>query len=217
MHVGAPRGQVTAGHHSDSEIEHDSRATETLAMNCTKLKWVGSTMVLAMAVAGCQQPTVGGDLSNLTDSNNNGFDDIAPPVGLEFNEETNAKVRLENTIDGQDVALLASQQGIDPSLLAFVAVDVEIVLTLGYDGFESIVLRQNESLEPFTRAFETACPDTISVAVTVTANVPVAGPQNVFDQVFDLEVGVDYECGGTLNVETFADENGNPRVEVSSS
>ncbi len=186
-------------------------------MGSMKFNWIGTVAALALAIAGCQQPTSGGDLSNLADGNNNGFDDVAPPDGVEFNEETNAKVLLDNTIDSQDVALLASQQGIDPSLLAFVAVEVDIVLTLGYDGFESIVLRQSESLEPFTRAFEAACPDTISVAVTVTANIPVVGPQNVFDQVFDLEEGVDYDCGGTLNVETFADENGSPRVEVSSS
>jgi hypothetical protein len=186
-------------------------------MRYTKFNWIGIMTVLTFAVAGCQQPTSGGDLSNLVDANNNGFDDVTPPNGVEFNEETNAKVRLENTIDSQDVAVLASQQGIDPNLLAFVAVDVDIVLTLGYGEFESLILRQSESLEPFTRAFETACPDTISVAVTVTANVPVVGPQIVFDQVFDLEAGVDYDCGGTLNIETFADEDGNPRVEVSSS
>ena len=186
-------------------------------MRNTKFNWIGLVTLLAFTVAGCQQPTSGGDLSSLADANNNGFDDVAPPDGVEFNEETNAKVLLDNTIDSQDVAQLASQQGIDPSLLAFVAVDVDIVLTLNYNGFESIVLRQSESLEPFTRAFETACPDSMSISVTVTANVPVVGPQNVFDQVFDVEEGVDYECGGTLNVETFADEDGNPRVEVSSS
>ena len=56
----------------------------------------------------------------------------------------------------------------------------------------------------------TAAKDTLT-------NVPVVGPQTVFDQVFDVEAGVDYECGGILNVETYADEDGNPRVEVSSS
>ncbi|MCA9253468.1 MAG: hypothetical protein R3E58_12790 [Phycisphaerae bacterium] len=186
-------------------------------MNWTKLNWIGAMTLLTFAVVGCQQPTSGGDLSRLVDANNNGFDDVTPPDGVAFDEATNAKVRLDNTIDSQDVAQLASQQGIDPGLLNFVAVEVEIVLTMNYDGFESIVLRQSESLEPFTRAFETACPDSMSIAVTVTANVPVVGPQTVFDQVFDVEAGVDYECGGILNVETYADEDGNPRVEVSSS
>ncbi len=186
-------------------------------MSWKKFNWIGTATLLVFAAVGCQQPTTGGDLSRLADANNNGFDDVEPPDGVEFDEETNAKVRLDNTIDSQDVAQLASQQGIDPSLLNFVAVEVEIVLTLNYDGFESIVLRQSESLEPFTRAFEAACPDSMSIAVTVTANAPVVGPQTVFDQVFDVEAGVDYDCGGTLNVETFADENGNPRVEVSAS
>ncbi|NOX59466.1 MAG: hypothetical protein GXP29_11505 [Planctomycetes bacterium] len=174
-------------------------------------------MVLAMAASGCQQPTAGGDLSNLTDANNNGFDDVAPPDGVAFDEATNAKVRLVNTINGQDVAQLAEQQGIDPGLLNFVAIDVEIVLTLNYNNFESIVLRQNEALEPFSRSFEAACPDSLSVEVSVTANVPIVGPQSIFNQVFELAVGVDYECGETLSVETFADDNGNPQVNVSSS
>ena len=185
-------------------------------MRCTMTKWMGTMVMLAIAATGCQQPLPGGDLSNLADANDNGFDDVVPPDGVAFDDATNAKVRLVNTINSADVAVLAEQQGIDPSLLAFVAIDVDITLTLNYDGFESIVLRQNESLEPFTRAFEAACPDSISVAVSVDANVPVVGPQNVFSQVFDLEAGTDYDCGGTLNVETFADENGNPRVEVSS-
>jgi len=184
-----------------------------MKVSCNGFACIAVSMMLA--VAGCQQPTSDGDLDTLVDMNDNGFDDIAPPDGVTFDDETNARVTLNNTIGTEEIAALAEAQGIDSVALNFVAIEVDLVMTLIYDGFENVVVRQSQALEPFTRQLEAACPDALEVDITVTANAPVVGPQIVFSDVFELTRGTDYNCGGTLEVETFVDDAGNPQVDVS--
>lgn len=178
---------------------------------------LASALMVLVGTIGCQQPSSTGDLDNLVDADNDGFVDIAPPDGVTANEATNAKVVLSNSIGTEDIGPLAQQQGIDPSLLNLVAIEVDIVMTLNYDGFESLVLRQTQDLEPFDRAMEAACPDSVVVDVTVVAKVPFIGDQEVFSGTFEQVQGVQYECGETITVETLIDDSGLPAVNVTTS
>lgn len=168
-----------------------------------------------MAVAGCQGAVNGGDVDALADGNNNGFLDIMPPSGVAFNDESNAKMILANSIGDAEMAMLAAEQGVSPSVLNLVTFQVNLVLVLEYTGFETLTLRQRQSLAPFERRLEAACPDFIQVEVTVTAQVPVVGPQVVYDGYFELSQGVQFDCGETMTIATLVDENGNPQVDVS--
>lgn len=170
---------------------------------------------VTFALAGCQGPAADGDIDKLVDTDENGFVEITPPVGVDLDEATNAKVVLTNSIGAEDIGPLAQQQGIDPALLSFVDIEVEIVMTLDYDGFENLVLRQTQELEPFERAMEAACPDQVMVDVNVVANAPIVGPQDVFSGQFEQTQGQDYQCGDTISVETFINDAGFPNVDVS--
>lgn len=179
---------------------------------------VCAILTFAMTLmTGCQQPSSNGDIDNLVDADNDGFADITPPEGVEFNEETNAKVLLSNSIGVEDIGPLAEQQGIDPGLLNLVTIEADIVMTLVYDGFENLVLRQTQALEPFEQAMEAACPDQVLVTVNVFANVPLLGEQDVFSGDFEQVQGRQYECGDTITVETLINDAGQPAVNVSAS
>lgn len=170
---------------------------------------------MTFAMTGCQGTSANGDIDKLVDADNDGFADITPPNGVAFDDATNAKVLLTNSIGVDDIGPLAQQQGIDPALLNFVDIEVNIVMTLAYEGFENLVLRQSQDLEPFERAMEAACPDQVLVNVNVVANAPIVGPQDVFSGEFEQTQGEDFQCGDTISVETFINDAGFPNVDVS--
>jgi len=170
---------------------------------------------VSLAMTGCQGSPANGDLDKLVDGDNDGFVDINPPEGVTFDDTSNAKVLLTNSIGVADIGPLAEQQGLDPALLNFVDIEVNIVMTLSYAGFEDLVLRQSQKLEPFERAMEAACPDQVLVDVNVVANAPFVGPQDVFSGQFEQTQGEDYVCGDTIAVETFINDAGFPNVDVS--
>lgn len=184
-------------------------------MNGRNYALPGMLVVALLVVTGCQGAVTGGDVDALADGNNNGFLDITPPSGIAFEEETNAKMVLANSIGDAEMATLALEQGVNPSVLNLVTFQVKLELVLEYAGFETLTLRQRQNLAPFERKLEAACPDSVQVAVTVTAQVPVIGPQVVYDGFFDLTRGVQYDCGETMTIATLVDDDGNPQVDVS--
>ena len=178
---------------------------------------LGITLIIGLVgfVGGCGfSGPGGGDLDNLTvDANNNGFPDIDAPEGVVFDEVTNLKLRLSNSITEEDVGAIAEQQGVDASLLNFVTIVANLTVTLDYGVGEPQVLNESESIELFEKKMELACPDTAQVDVGVVANVPIVGAQDITEFSVVLTEGVDYECGQTIEVESFVDANGNPAVD----
>jgi len=184
-------------------------------------KWtslsVALLLVLPIGLVGCGAgATVGGDLDNLTeDSNDNGFLDVEPPDGVEFLTVDNVNIRLRNTVSQEDLGGLAAQFGVDPALLNLVEIVANIEVELDYGAGITDTIVESESIEPFDRRFEIACPDSLNVDVGVIAQVPLVGPQDVTDFVVNLTEGTEFECGQTVEVEVVVDENGNPDVSLS--
>jgi hypothetical protein len=169
--------------------------------------------VLLIAVSGCQNPPAG-DLEDLDDANGDGYGDVVPPDGVDFNEDTNIKVSLENEIDIDDVAALAEQYGVDPSLIGFATITIEMTLTLDYGDGITDVLEESETIAPFDKRFEVACPESALVGITVTATAPVVGEQIIFEQDVELTEGVEFECGETFGFAAFINDDGFPEVEM---
>lgn len=177
----------------------------------------GSFLAIGLAVmlAGCGATAPTGDLDSLTeDSNANGFFDVTPPDGVDFLTLDNVKVRIVNTVATDDLGGIAAQYGVDPSLLSLVDIVATIDINLDYGDGISDSLVQSESIEPFDRKFEIACPDNVAVDVAVTANVPIVGTQSITNFNVDLSQGAEYDCGQTIEVRVFINDNGNPDVTV---
>ena len=190
---------------------------QTLRNEFSALRAVFSILAvlpMVMVVVGCQQPPAG-DLDNLEDKNNNGFGDIEPPEGVPFDEATNVKLQLTNTVGRDDLGPLVAQQGFDASLLNFITLSVDMVITLEYAGNDPIVKQQSQALEPFDLKFEVACPDSVNAELSVIANVPIIGPQEIpAGAPVVVSLGNGYECGQTLTVTASLDDNGAPTVSV---
>ncbi len=170
--------------------------------------------VLAI-VPGCGTAISTGDLDNLTvDANNNGYPDVEPPEGITFSTLDNVNVGLTNTITSGDVATIAANAGVDASLLNLVTIVANMTMTLDYGNGIIDVLNESETLEPFSKKFEIAAPESVDVAVNVVVNVPLAGPQTVTNFNLTLTRGVEYEAGQTIEVTVSVDESGNPDVDM---
>jgi hypothetical protein len=50
--------------------------------------------------------------------------------------------------------------------------------------------------------------------VTVVANVPLVGRQEILAQPFEVTEGAEYECGQTILIETSLDDDGFPVIEL---
>jgi len=179
------------------------------------MMWCILLCAAPVVLVGCGASSGVGDLDALTeDLDGNGFFDVTPPEGVEFLSLNNVRVRLHNTIDGADLGSLAAEFGVDPALLNLVDLAANITIDLDYGGGITDALVQQESINPFDRKFEMACPDAIGVDVNVSAQIPLVGPQDVTDFDVDLAEGVEYTCGQTIEVEVFVNERGDPDVAV---
>lgn len=180
----------------------------------TAFACIGVACCLAFA-SGCQNSAAPGDIDALSkDANGNGYLDVDPPEGIEFLTIDNLNIRLVNSVDADDVAMLASQYGIDPSLLALATITVDFTVTMDYGDGITDVLHQTEPVEPFDMRFEVACPLSARVDVSVKASAPIVGDMDIMQDAFEMTEGFDYECGDAIGYETYVDDRGNVGVNV---
>lgn len=174
-----------------------------------------AALALALAgLAGCGAGTSPGDLDNLSeDANNNGYLDVTPPDGVEFSSLTNVNVRLHNTIDTGDLAVVAQNYGIDPSLLALATITAHLEIGLDYGANITDTLHESEEIAPFDKKFEIACPEMMDVYIYVTAAAPIIGEQVLFEETYSLVLGQDYECAEAVGFETYVSDSGFPAVD----
>jgi hypothetical protein len=166
-------------------------------------------------LAGCGAVAPTGDLDALTDdANNNGFLDVTPPDGVEFLTLDNINIRLLNTVTQDDLGPLAAQFGVDPALLNLVSIVANIDVTLDYGNGITDTISESESIEPFGKKFEIACPNSVLVDVNVVANAPIVGPQEITTFTVRMGEGAEYECGQQIEVEVIINDAGNPDVDV---
>lgn len=150
-------------------------------------------------------------LDRLPDTDGDGFPEIEPPPGVEFDAAGAVALKMINTIT-RSQAEAAAGVSLPSAVASQVSVTVQTAVTLVYaDGTEQ-VLRGTFPLGPREIAFEAACPDYVEVLVTAMADTPVTAPQAV--QTFGpfiQTLGEDsdsYACGGIISLETSTDAAG---------
>ena len=183
--------------------------------------WLCGVLVLGLCmVPACQRrpapdPEEGGIDYLVLDENENGFPDVPVPEGVEVEETGTVNVHLANTISQEDVAALVKDFiDVEADLLDLVDITLNMTITLSYDGGITDVLEDSEPFVPFEKLFEVACPNVANVAVEVVAEIPFVGPQTLEEFDADLTQGVEFECGQTLEVEAFTNDNGFPDITV---
>ena len=179
--------------------------------------WLCGMFVLGLCLMpGCQrQPAPEeGDIDYLTlDENENGFPDVPVPEGVDVEETGTLNVRLLNTISQDDlVAMLGDLVELNIDLMDMVDVILNMRITFTYDDGITDVLEDSETIVPFDKKFEVACPNSVNVAIEVVAEIPFVGPQTIEQLDHDLIQGVDFECGETFEVEAFINEQGFPEI-----
>ena len=183
--------------------------------------WLCGVLVLGLClVPACQRRPAPapeeGDIDYLIlDENENGFPDVPVPEGVEVEEIGTVNVHLANTIAQEDVAALVEDFiDVEADLLNLVEITLNMTVTLSYDDGITDVLEDSETFVPFDKRFEVACPNVAHVAVEVVAEIPFAGPQTLEEFEADLTEGLEFECGQTLEVEAFTNDNGFPDITV---
>lgn len=166
------------------------------------------------AAPGCME-TQSGDLDNLsTDANNNGFPEIQPPQGITFDEVGSINVAVSNEFTLEDAATFLDQIGLDPALVNIGTLDLDITVTLDYGNGIDDTLTDSETIRPFEKRFEVACPETATIAVDAIASAPFFGEQSVAQFQFDFTQGDNFNCGDTIEARTIMNDEGNPDFEV---
>ena len=185
---------------------------------CLQKSFIKSSALLvliALFVApGCMESQPG-DFDNLdTDANNNGFPEIQPPAGITIEEVGSVNVAVSNKLTRDDAADFLEQIGLDRNLVNIGTLSLEIVITLDYGNAIEDSPEDRETLRPFDKRFEVACPQTATIAVDAIASAPFFGEQLVATFRFDLDQGDNFNCGNTIEARTIVDADGNPDFEV---
>lgn len=141
---------------------------------------------------------------SVQDVNNNGFIDITPPDGIDFDATNNVNIAMINTVSVDDLEPLAEQMGVDPALLPLATINVQFLFTLNY-GSAVDVIEDTRSLEPFEERFEVACPQSAELSVVVDVFAPFVGPVT---QVNVIMTDVDLDCGQIVTVTAFVTDDG---------
>ncbi len=172
------------------------------------------TIGLVCVIAGCQG-TPPGDLDNLKDENENGFNDLPAPLGVPFEEESNLKIKVINEVSRDDISQFASQFGIDASLVNLVDIIATVTVTLNYPDGVTDTVTETQSIAPFERSVELACPESVNVAIDLDLSLPFGQSQSLIsDDSIVLYEGWDYDCGATRIVRLFVGENGIPQLAL---
>ncbi len=171
-------------------------------------------LVAALLVPGCMEGQ-SGDLDGLqSDANNNGFPEIPPPAGITFEDVGSVNVAVSNEFTREDAADFLESIGVDRNLVNIGTLTLEMVITLDYGGGIEDVLEDTETLRPFDKRFEVACPQTATIELDALASAPFFGEQLVATFRFDLDQGDNFDCGDTIEATTVVDADGNPDFEV---
>lgn len=184
-------------------------------------RWNRNLAVLLLGalslVCGCQLVTFDdpAPVSDSEDANNNGFRDIQPPTGVAFDTSTNVKVLVRNELSAADLAPLANSVGVDPGLVAFADIRINIAWTIRYATGDVQTIESTENLAPFDQRIEIACPQDADLSVEVEAGLPIPGsaPLVVVPLDFDIDT-VDYGCGDTIQYRSFINSAGQPDQSV---
>lgn len=169
----------------------------------------GLTLIAVTAfVTGCGELDLCSDLDNLVDSDGNGFVELVPPEGVEFDPETSVKVFIENTLTVADLVPFVSHTDEDASLADSALFLVQFTFTIEHVGGAVQTICQTEALGPFAVSFEGACHEHADLAVELIAISPVTGLEVARIPVGLSLAGVDYVCGQTIEFRTFVDDSG---------
>ncbi|MFQ5491065.1 MAG: hypothetical protein ACE5GE_10115 [Phycisphaerae bacterium] len=175
------------------------------------------TTLVLISNSGCQNvPDVPNcrDIDALReDANSNGFMDVRPPPGVEYDPEATVKVMAGNTLFDTDLVEHAPEVGLDPTVAGLLARATDFLVKftffLDYGDGKVQVLCQTKPLGPFEIAIEAACPVDSMIDVELIAVVPIFGGIPVQTIPVGLtEDAVDYECGQTVSLLTTKDEDG---------
>lgn len=140
--------------------------------NWSVLSLLAAAFALAPISCGMQPPDAGGTLDNLDTLEVGGvfgLPQLPAPEGVD--ESQVVGVEFINEITKEQAA-----GAIPPALADFldlVAIRVDFVITLNYEGGQSDPHEGSRDLEEFTVAFEAACPENIVIDVSVIASVPI--------------------------------------------
>ncbi len=144
----------------------------------------------------------------LPDEDGDGFSEIAPPEGVDFDQSNSLAVRVTNTITcGQAEAAAGVQL---PDIVdSIVSLTTRVSVTVTYPGGVTQLLSGAFPVGPLDLAFEIACPESVEVRASVVASVPIMGDQVVSSFgpfSFAHNAGdYPYECGAVVTVTTFTD------------
>jgi hypothetical protein len=180
-----------------------------------------SMAVVSLVLAGCgSAPTGGGGggvldrLGSLPDENGNGFPDIPTPDGVEG--ASRIAVELVNELTFAEAQKLANVN-IPGSVTEVVDIRLRIAINMEYEDGISNRVTGSRPLDPFEIVAEAACPESISVNVTVVASVPLVGEQTLaILGPYDFQkgdVGTGYPCDSVISLRVYTDENGQPALD----
>ena len=148
-------------------------------------------------------------LDNLPDEDGDVFSEITPPEGVDFDFDSSLALRIINTITRSQAEAAAGAQ-IPSAVSSSITVSAKVSVNLTYADGITQRLPGTFPVGPFDLQFEIACPESIDVVVAVVASVPIIGEQPVsaFGPYVFTRGGGDYayECGATVSLTTFADE-----------
>ncbi len=177
-------------------------------MNTTTRRYAMRFFAMCLLVTGCGELDLCNDLGELADADGNGFVELTPPEGVEFDSDTSVRVLVENTLTIADLVPFVSHTDQDASLANEALFLVQFTFTIEYaDGAVQTVC-QTEPLGPFTVSFEGACHETADLTVELIAISPLTGMEVTRIPVGLSLEGVDYECGQTVEFRTFVDDAG---------
>ncbi len=178
---------------------------KTFCLGCTLIVIVG---------AGCQRAPRCGDLDALSeDVNGNGFLDIAPPEGIEFDPDSTVKVRAGNTLVATDLLPHVAETNVDPAIANLLVNVSDFIVKFSFDldygnGLTQRIC-QTKPLGSFDLAFEAVCPEDVNLDVELIAVLPIVGGIPLTTIPIGLTVdAVDYECGQTISLMTTKNEDG---------
>lgn len=162
-----------------------------------------------LAACGCQGTATCNDVANATtDINGNGFFDITPPEGVEFDPDRTIKVIAGNTLVAADLAPHAAAHGVDPGLVNIAEFFVRLTFDVEYENGATQSICQRLPFDEFELRFEAVCPAHADMNVDLIAQIPILGiPIAVIPTALTLD-SVDFECGDTVSLHTTKDESG---------
>lgn len=169
----------------------------------------GGIVIGIVSALGCQPSVECADIANSTaDVNENGFVDIQPPDGVDFDPSETIKVIIGNTLFPADLKPYAAEHGVAPVLADIAGFLVRFKFTLEYENGAVQTICQSTPFEPVEFAFEAVCPVSTEMEAEIIALVPILGiPLPPIPIGFTLDA-VDYECGQTISLQTTKDEDG---------